>query len=90
MTTTPTKIYDADTMLRIADLYKGLEDLFTKFEGGSLGTVASVVNPLYVFDANIVIRHKDNYTVGRIFIEDDNVVFELTDEDYGEPEGMKK
>jgi hypothetical protein len=78
------RIYDAKQMMKIAELLQGLSDLQEKFEPNVVGTAE---DPLYIFSAEIVIRHYDGYTVGRIGM-DDFLYFELTDETYGEKDNQ--
>lgn len=78
----PARIYDADILMKIAKFCRGLHDLQKELEG-EIGGFPTDKNPLYLFNVEIVIRHKDNYTVGRIGM-DDFMFFEITDEDYGE------
>ncbi len=77
---TPARFYDSEQMTMIAELFSGLKDLFRKFEG-EYGDNDS--HPCYVWSTEIVIRHKDDYTVGRFAYEDDQLIFEITDENYG-------
>ncbi len=78
---TITKFHDPQTMTQIAELFSGLKDLDEKFEG-EFGDNDSM--PLYILSTEIVIAHKDGYTIGRIGMEDGYLFFELTDEYYGE------
>lgn len=79
--TTPARFYDAKQMAKIAEFYAGVETLIKELEGTD---EPSAVGPLSVYSMDIVIRHRDGYTVGRIGFEDDYPFFELTDEHYGE------
>lgn len=79
----PAKIYDAKQMAKISELFSDIEAAMKKFEGGEMGGLRSNENPLYIFTTEIVIRHQDDYTIGRIGM-DDFLFFELTDEKYGE------
>ena len=76
------RFYEPERLVEIAEFYKGLKDLVEKFEGPPFGDNEG--HALYVFSMEVVIRHKDDYTVGRIYQEDDNLVYETTDERYGE------
>lgn len=76
--TTERRFYDANQMAKIAELLKDIEAAYKRFEGEYNSD-----EPLYIFSTEIVIRHKDDYTVGRIGM-DDFLFFEITDEDYGE------
>lgn len=78
--TTPARFYDSEQMTMIANLFASLKDLFREFEG-EYGDNDS--HPLYIWSTEIVIRHKDDYTVGRLTYEDDQLIFEITDENYG-------
>lgn len=77
------RIYDPKTLTAIAGLFSDIEAAFKKFEGDTVQPTGEF--PLYVFSAEIVIRHRDDWTVGRIGI-DDFLFFEITDETYGEKE----
>lgn len=77
--TTPARVYNAKQLMKIAEFYQGLTDLFEQFEPPT----NTEDDPLYIFSAEIVIRHKDGYTLGRIGM-DDFPFFEITDEAYGE------
>lgn len=82
---TPARFYDAKSLLKIAELFVELEALYKKFEP----SVNSADEPLYIFSTEIVVRHKDDYTVGKIGM-DDFLYFEITDETYGEkPKAVK-
>lgn len=76
------RFYDAATMEKIAEFFRGLEALQKKFEG-DVGGQATAENPLYIYTMEIVIRHRDDWTVGKFSI-DDFLYFEITDETYGE------
>lgn len=78
-------IYDAKQLMRIAELFNDLTEAFSKFEPGFTdgGIPSWDDDPLYIFGVEIVIRHKDDYTIGRIAM-DDFLFFEFTDENYGE------
>lgn len=78
--TTPARFYDAKQMAQIAKFFAGLEDLIKTLEPDAVFTAE---NPLYVYGLEIVIRHRDDYTIGRIGMED-FLFFEITDETYGE------
>jgi hypothetical protein len=77
----PSRIYDAKQMAKIAALFEGVQSLIKDFEGDSISPTLD--DPLYIFGLEIVIRHRDDYTIGRIGM-DDFPFFELTDERYGE------
>lgn len=81
--TTPARFYDSKQMLAIGEFFAGLQDLQKELEGDL--AASSPDKPLYVFGMEIVIRHSDDYTVGR-FGMDDFLYFEMTDEHYGEKE----
>lgn len=85
MSEAPNRIYDAKQMAKISKLFGGIEALYKEFEP----PINNNNEPLYIFSTEIVIRHKDGFTVGRIGM-DDFLFFELTDENYGEPKGVKK
>lgn len=79
---TPSRIYDAKTMMMIAKFYEGLQALQKELEG-EIGGFPTDKNPLYLFNVEIVFRHRGDYTIGRIGM-DDFMFFEITDENYGE------
>lgn len=81
--TAPARLYDPKQMARISKFYSDLYALIEEFEGGEIGEFPDDDHPLYIFAMDIVIRHKDGYTVGRIGL-DDFPYFEITDENYGE------
>lgn len=77
------RIYDPKQLTTIANLFQSLSDLYKTFEP----EINTLDEPLYIFSTEIIIRHKDDYTVGRIGM-DDYLFFEFTDEKYGEkPKG---
>jgi hypothetical protein len=80
-----TSIYDAKQFTKIAKLFSDLTEVFKEFEPGFTdgGFSSTDDNPLYIFGVEIVIRHRDDYTIGRIAM-DDYLFFEFTDETYGE------
>lgn len=84
--TAPSRFYDPDVMKRLADLYSAAAFLIENFESdyGKYDDPDEDDSPLFISDLDIVVRHKDGYTVGRITVEDGFPVFELTDENYGE------
>lgn len=84
--TVPARFHDPQGMVQIAEFFAGLKDLYARFEG-PYGDNED--HPYYTFSTEIVIRHKDQYTIGRIGMEDDFLFFEITDENYGEPAGSK-
>lgn len=73
------RIYEPALMAQIAELFSDVVAAYAKFEP----KVNSRDQPLYVFSTEIVIRHYDGYTIGRIGM-DDFPFFEFTDENYGE------
>lgn len=78
--TSNSRIYDADIMAKIATFYSGLTALIDEFQGSE---IIDKNHPLYVFSMEIVLRHVDGYTIGRIGMED-FPFFEITEETYGE------
>lgn len=74
------RIYNADILTniltKIAGFYKGLTDLIEEHFPEMEDTDA------YVYSMEIVLQHRDDWTIGRIGL-DDFLFFELTDEDYG-------
>lgn len=76
---TATRFYDAKQMAKVAAFLEDLQTLITAFEGDEV--VATAENPLYVYGLEIVIRHHDDYTIGRIAM-DDFLYYEGTEEDY--------
>lgn len=84
---TPSRIYDPKQMAQIAEFYSDIKAAIDKLEPEISATME---NPLYVFGMEIVIRHRDGYTIGRIGM-DDFPYFELTDENYvSEAEEVKR
>lgn len=82
----PARIYETKTLTKVAELFQGIEDLYREFEPG---VDLTKENPLYIWSTEIVIRHKDGWTVGRIGM-DDFLFFEITDENYGDPTQVDK
>ena len=78
MTDRPVRIYDPRVLSKIAEFYQEFTDLcekhFPEF-GEDL--------PVYIFGGELVLRHQDQFTIGRISW-DDFPFFEITDETYGE------
>jgi hypothetical protein len=73
------RFYDPKQMAQIAAFYKGLEELVKGLEPEFTATLD---NPLFIYSLEIIIQHRDDYTVGRFGMED-FLFFELTDEGYG-------
>lgn len=80
MSDRPACIYDPKVMRQIADFFQGFVDLQKTLEPD---ITSDDEHPLYLFNAEIVIRHRNGYTIGRIGM-DDFPFFEITDETYGE------
>mgnify|MGYP001615215880 FL=1 len=83
--TVPARIYEAKVLEQVSALFTGISEVFKDFEED---LVPSREKPLYVWATEIVIRHKDGYTIGRIGM-DDFLFFEITDENYGDPNAIK-
>ena len=76
------RIYSADSLEKISKFYKGLQELQKELEG-DVGGFPTEKNPIYIYSTEIVLRHRDDYTIGRIGM-DDYMFFEFTEETYGE------
>ena len=72
------RIYDAKILEQVSKLYSGISEVFKEFEED---LVPSREKPLYVWATEIVIRHKDGYTIGRIGM-DDFLFFEITEKQF--------
>lgn len=79
---TPTRFYEPDQMVKVADFFAKFKALVEEFEGGTYAA-PNDEHPLYVFGGEIIIRHKDGWTLGRLAV-DDFWYFENTEETYGE------
>lgn len=82
--TAPPRIYDPKILAQVSELFTEISKVFKEFEPDEV----SANYPLYIYGTEIVIRHKDDYTIGRIGM-DDFLYFELTDENYGDPKAVQ-
>ena len=74
------RIYDANMLTKIASLYQDISTAVKNFEGDDR-LAPTKEDPLYIYGGEIVIRHQDGWTIGRIGW-DDFLFFEFTDEEY--------
>ncbi len=58
------RIYDAEVLTKISDLFVAVKDMVFEFEGDD------DTEPLSIYILDITVRHKDGYTVARIGIDD--------------------
>lgn len=79
---TPSRLHDAKQMAAMSKFFEGVQALQKELEG-DVGGFPTDDRPLYLFNVDIVFRHKDDYTVGRIGM-DDFLYFEIPEETYGE------